>query len=574
VWLFVLLAFALRVYGLIGQSLWLDEGWSIFVARHPLTQIIPLIVVPGRTHPPLYYYSLHLWTALAGFSEFAVRYLSVVYSLLLVAAGGRLARELFDRPTALLAMAALALAPVHVAYAQEARMYALIALLYPICLILVHRAGGLSRLGWAALAVVEIAMLYTHYMAVFALGYLNALVPGWLGMRQRWEALKRWLGVQAVVALAVSPWVSAAVLQMGEHQPEAAGPPGLMAFVADTWHFFNAGVLGGASGDPAFAALSTALAVTLAGAFLVLIRMDRARGADALLLAHTLVPLAGVFVLAQFRPGLHPRYVVLLATPLYILAARAIRVLAWGRPWQRPLGVILALLVGGTFLLGLRLLYFDPRFQKDDVRSVAAYLAETAGLDDVILFDHADQAFDYYYRGAAPVHVLEVGEKETADIAPALAEVVQGKRQVFTVKWRQGQTDRRGIIPFLLELSGRLRDEEVFPGFWVRSYALEHPVIAPELAPIAADFGAVQVTGVFYETAAPADNAMAVAMRWHLLQMTQRAYKAAIVLQDGAGREIARDDRFLLDGHGRPTSAWDRRRRPTMCFPSPSVPHH
>ncbi|MCS7001252.1 MAG: hypothetical protein NZ518_00235, partial [Dehalococcoidia bacterium] len=52
-------AFGLRVANLGGQSLWYDEGFSVFLARHAVADIIRLTA--GDIHPPLYYVLLHGW---------------------------------------------------------------------------------------------------------------------------------------------------------------------------------------------------------------------------------------------------------------------------------------------------------------------------------------------------------------------------------------------------------------------------------------------------------------------------------------------------------------------------------
>ena len=77
------LAFGLRLYRLDFQSIWWDEGHSIFVAGQPIAQIPTLPAMD--VHPPAYFILLHGWLAVAGRSEFALRYLSVIFSLLTVA---------------------------------------------------------------------------------------------------------------------------------------------------------------------------------------------------------------------------------------------------------------------------------------------------------------------------------------------------------------------------------------------------------------------------------------------------------------------------------------------------------
>ena len=130
--LILLLAFALRVYHLDFQSIWWDEGHSIEMASAPLPQIATL---PGMdVHPPGYFIALHLWMDVAGTREFALRYLSVVASLLSVALLVRFARDMAAGENrgvwaAYLCGGLAALLPLYVAYAQEVRMYAVVTCL-------------------------------------------------------------------------------------------------------------------------------------------------------------------------------------------------------------------------------------------------------------------------------------------------------------------------------------------------------------------------------------------------------------------------------------------------------------
>ncbi|MBI5080113.1 MAG: glycosyltransferase family 39 protein, partial [Chloroflexi bacterium] len=79
-------------------------------------------------HPIAYYAGLNLWMQLVGQSPFAARLLSVFIGTITVAALFTLARTLFSKRTALVAMLLAALSPFHVYYSQEARMYAPLAL--------------------------------------------------------------------------------------------------------------------------------------------------------------------------------------------------------------------------------------------------------------------------------------------------------------------------------------------------------------------------------------------------------------------------------------------------------------
>ena len=58
-----------RLYALGAQSIWLDEAYSITLAKLKLYQIYFL----HENTPPLYYAILHYWIHLFGASEISVR---------------------------------------------------------------------------------------------------------------------------------------------------------------------------------------------------------------------------------------------------------------------------------------------------------------------------------------------------------------------------------------------------------------------------------------------------------------------------------------------------------------------
>src|SRR5919108_6456807 len=79
----ILAALALRLYGIEAQSLWADEGTSVALATRSFARIAQ--DAAHDIHPPLYYWTLHIWAQVAGLSVFAVRALSALYGVLVVA---------------------------------------------------------------------------------------------------------------------------------------------------------------------------------------------------------------------------------------------------------------------------------------------------------------------------------------------------------------------------------------------------------------------------------------------------------------------------------------------------------
>lgn len=115
-------AFLARLIGL-NQSLWLDEGTTAKVVLK-----YSLFDIPSRFsildfHPPLYYFFMKLWTAFLGYSEFALREPSVIFSLLTGYYIFLIVKKMKDKKTALWATAFFLFNPLIMYYSQEARMY-------------------------------------------------------------------------------------------------------------------------------------------------------------------------------------------------------------------------------------------------------------------------------------------------------------------------------------------------------------------------------------------------------------------------------------------------------------------
>ncbi len=122
--LILLLAFALRMARVGELRMWGDEAYSVFSAQRSLLAIT-LEGAENDPHPPLYYYLLHFFMPLAGTSELALRFFSVLPGVATAALLYPLGRRLFGTRVGLLASALAAIAPFAVYYAQEIRMYSL-----------------------------------------------------------------------------------------------------------------------------------------------------------------------------------------------------------------------------------------------------------------------------------------------------------------------------------------------------------------------------------------------------------------------------------------------------------------
>jgi hypothetical protein len=121
----LLLAFGLRVYGLANHPLWADEGMSLYFAPLTIVENAQATNLIRDVNPPVYRRTLGYWNMLAGTSPFASRYVTVCAGVLTVALAWAVGRRLAGARAGQFAALFVALAPLQIHFAQEAKGYAL-----------------------------------------------------------------------------------------------------------------------------------------------------------------------------------------------------------------------------------------------------------------------------------------------------------------------------------------------------------------------------------------------------------------------------------------------------------------
>ena len=77
----------------LAQSVWFDEAYSIMLAKQSTGELLRLTGLD--THPPLYYLLLKAWAGMFGWSEVALRSLSVIAAGGAVVFAGLLVKRMF-----------------------------------------------------------------------------------------------------------------------------------------------------------------------------------------------------------------------------------------------------------------------------------------------------------------------------------------------------------------------------------------------------------------------------------------------------------------------------------------------
>lgn len=192
------------------QSVWFDEAYSIMLAKQPLDQLLYLTSID--THPPLYYVLLKAWAAVFGWSEFALRSLSILALGGAVVVAGVFVRRVFDARIALAVLPFLVVAPFLLRYGFEIRMYALAGLIGIAATYVLVRAlqAKNSRQRWISYglyAVLVAVGVYTlYYMALLWIAHVVWLV--WLWLKEKRSLFHApWLLAYVGSVVLFLPWL-------------------------------------------------------------------------------------------------------------------------------------------------------------------------------------------------------------------------------------------------------------------------------------------------------------------------------------------------------------------------------
>ena len=201
----LVLAATLRLSLLGSKSLWFDESSSVYFAHLPTEKLWHLGWSQPEPHPPLYYHILSYWVDWFGDSETSVRLPSALVSLVAVALIYVLGRRLFNYRVGALAAALLAISPLHIWYAQEARMYAPMTTIMLLCAVL------LTWNSWWAIPPLTATFaigLYTDYTMLPIWSIVSAIwfVSWWQHGRPSRPFLI-WLTASILAWLLYLPWL-------------------------------------------------------------------------------------------------------------------------------------------------------------------------------------------------------------------------------------------------------------------------------------------------------------------------------------------------------------------------------
>jgi len=576
----LLLALGLRLYRIDAQSLWNDEGTSVAVAERDLATIAR--DAAGDIHPPLYYWLLAGWQRLVGNSEFAVRSLSALLGVVVVAliySLGRLLQPAGARSpgVAPAAAAVAAVNPFLVVYAQEARMYTLLALwaalaFYAALRWLAARPGENSLVWGVVYLFAAAAGLYTHYAFPLVLVAVNLVVllafaphrgrqrGQGLGETLSVRRLGAWLALQAGALLLFAPWLPVATRQLGTW-PGVDEPVELLAALTRIAELF----VTGPAADP-WPVVSWILIL------LLLVCVPRRGGrleaavAGAAPVVWLVLPVALIFVLGLYKEA-YLKFLIVASPATCLLAGR---ILGGTGPARRAGELAMAgavgILVVAASLHGLSDYYTDPAYARDDYRSMAAYLEAVGRPGDAVVLNAPGQqeVFAYYYDGDLPVHPLP--QERPADPAAteaALQALAKPGGRVFALLWATDESDPGRLVEGWLEEHTYKALDSWYGNVRLAAYAV--PAAVPQ-APAQevnvrledpATGQSVTLLGYSQlDSHVAAGDIAQITLFWQADEVLERRYKVFVHLLDEASHVVGQHD-SEPGGGALPTTLWE-----------------
>jgi uncharacterized membrane protein len=522
----------LRLFQIGSEGLWIDEAFSIWLARHPLGEMVHWVRTVDH-HPPLYYVLLRGWLRIVGLARHGTwleavtwptassRALSAVFGVLNLPVVYGLGRRLADEQVGLLATLILTLSPFHVRFAQETRMYTLLTLnvslaLYAFVELYDRRMTGAassqnhlrdaacrsdvsrqvqnSPWPWVCYVIFTSATLWTHNTAIFFPLAVNLLVGGRILARHWFRSsaadvlwLRRWLIAQVAVLLLWSPWLPSLLSQASDVYRRFWLPEPTLGTVVSIIGAF----LCDSSPLPFLSTvlLDAGLAVL---ALLGLGKLRRRSASAALLGVVFLTPFVGQWFVSLWRPILYARTLIWASIPLYLMMAAGVAWLSIDSPLETvSQAATLVVVTAVVVTSGAALCNYYATFEKEAWDEAAALVAGRIEPGDLLLFNAAwgQIPFDYYFdqmynRSSEPVvveHGLPVDlfdrgvlepKMEEEDL-PRLRRLVAGRRRVWLVYSHQWYTDPAGLIPSALAKLLDLEQQWTFDGLQVRLYVEE-----------------------------------------------------------------------------------------------------
>lgn len=459
--LILLLALVLRIINL-NQSLWLDEATQALLSSKSINSIF--FERSADFHPPLFYLLMHFWIKF-GTSEVWLRLLPVIFGVLTVYGVYLLAQSIFGKKVALVSALLLSVAPYHIYYSQEIRMYSLAAMLAVFSMYFFWKfvedgknwhTNIASSLSYTLTAVL---LLYTHY-----LGFLLIIAQLLYMIMFRFQKRSLFLINLLFVAFLGSFWLPQFFKQLSAGVNTNTYFPGWGEMLGTPFYKFLPLIflkfsIGRISFDNRVVYSIVALSVFCLFGYFLFLALRKIKNNNIKFLSIWLfVPILLSLIISFWLPLDQPFRLLFVLPAFYIL-------LAFGLTSQKRLEKIGLFLIVLTSLFSLLIYNTDKRFSREDWRGAVSFINTNIQDNDVVIFE---------WPSPFPPYIFYGGNEKTislADKLPVTEEMVSSKLrflnsgEVYLFEYLQPLSDpNREAEKWLKDNSYILKETDNFNG--------------------------------------------------------------------------------------------------------------
>ena len=420
----MLVVVAISLLFVIQESLRLDEAQSIWQTSHSLSET--LNIVANDVHVPLYHILLHYWMVIFGTGVETVRAMSLVFFLASIPLMYILARTILGRGWSLTVVTLFALSPFMNWYANEARMYTLLAMFAILSQYFYIRILQ-GKAGWGGYALTVILGVYSHYFFLFT---LMAQAIFYLFNRKKFPVgtLKKFIFTAVGVVLSLTPWILFFI------KNGAASNTRPLLQTPSTIDFFNtfSQFLFGFQSDAANTIILSSWPLMVIVAFFTVRKNLKITPTVAYIVVAAIVPVLLAFVLSfVVSPFFLSRYMVPAVAPLYIATAWLLS--QYSRKVAIVSVTIWLAIIGYTFYLQT-VSPLNP--VREDYQSAVTDIQRQATTSDVIALTapFTVYPFEYYYTGNTKIETIPIWDREADGAIPQFSteELDQDVQKLIT----------------------------------------------------------------------------------------------------------------------------------------------
>jgi mannosyltransferase len=400
-------------FALIHASLRLDESQSLWQTSHSIGGT--LHAVAEDVHVPLYHLILHFYQLYLGHGVVTIRLISLFFFLVTIPLVYVLGRHILSVRWSLFATIMFSFAPFMDWYANEARMYTLLALMATISQIYFLRILQQKKHAWKGYGISALFGAYSHYFFSFNLATQGLF---FLANKKKFPSgsLKRFVIVAIMVAIALAPWL------IYFHSLGSAKNDTPLLARPSTVDFFNAfsQFIFGFQDNHINTILVSSWPLVVLVAFLAIRHGQKVTTEVSYMVSAAFIPVLMAYLLSfVVTPFYLSRYMISCVAPLLI-------VIVWliSNYGKRLATVAVAVILVVITLTSIQQDKSPYTPVKEDYRGVAQTIQKEAGPQDIIVLSapFTIYPFEYYYTGNAQIDTIPIWDRGTPGAIPPFSK--------------------------------------------------------------------------------------------------------------------------------------------------------